>query len=255
MKVWDVKQGSPEWLRLRLGIPTASNFHRIYTPGGKPVDGEARRRYMNELLAERALGEAVNPITTAGMEHGREHEPQAVAGYEFKHDVVTTVVGFVTNDAGTIGASPDRFVGEDGLMEVKSPANPAIHVGYLNAARGKVAATSLGREYRPQVQGQLWIITGRQWVDTVSFHPRLPEALIRLPRDEEYIAGLSEAVTLFSADLEREWSELAEEFGLRNLARLEPEQSRDDYLDQVLGVSQADIEAIMAGHRYEEARA
>ena len=35
MKAWHVLQGSDEWRRLRLGIPTSSCFDKIVTPTGR----------------------------------------------------------------------------------------------------------------------------------------------------------------------------------------------------------------------------
>ena len=35
MIILDVEQGSRAWIEARLGIPTASEFSRIVTPGGK----------------------------------------------------------------------------------------------------------------------------------------------------------------------------------------------------------------------------
>ena len=56
MIVLDCQQGSEEWYRARLGIPTASNFSAIITPKGKPTASETRTRYLHKLLAEWALG-------------------------------------------------------------------------------------------------------------------------------------------------------------------------------------------------------
>ena len=51
----DLQQGSAEWVKARLGIPTASQFSRIITSTGK-LSGQADG-YMHELLAESLLGE------------------------------------------------------------------------------------------------------------------------------------------------------------------------------------------------------
>ena len=253
MIIHDCKQGTVEWHRLRLGIPTASRFDKIFTPGGKPTTGAARRRYMNELLAERALGRPAESFTSGAMEHGHEMEPEAVAAYEFQNQVATEVVGFVTTDDGRIGASPDRFVGSDGALEVKCPEVAAIHLEYLRAAIGTEAAKGIAQEYKPQVQGQLWI-TGRQWSDTTSYFQGLPQATIRISRDDakefdksgapvpSYMDLLISAVTLFSRDLEREWSELSQRYGLKD-KRQAPEEQKVD--GSFLGITQADIDALM----------
>lgn len=197
MKFYDVKQGTAEWLRVRAGIPTASSFDKLLTPGGE-VSKQAKD-YQLSLLAERMMGRPLVEHVSFWMERGSQMEAEAVAYYHFQRDVHTTPVGFITNDAGTIGASPDRLVGDDGLLEIKCPA-PHTHVGYL--LRKPVDA-----KYWPQIQGQLWICE-RQWVDIESYHPELPEVIIRVERDEKYIEKLSKVVTAFSEELERQYAEI-----------------------------------------------
>jgi hypothetical protein len=186
--VHDVLQGTTEWHRVRAGIPTASCFDQIITPKtGKP--SSASEGYLHRLLAERILGRPIEQQSFSGwMDRGNAMEADAVAFYESQRELDTVRVGFITNDAGAIGASPDRLVGEAGLLEIKCPSE-AVHMGYL-------LNRSLGEKHRPQVQGQLWV-TGRSWSDTLSYHPELPPALIRVERDEEYIALLSGAVEAF----------------------------------------------------------
>ena len=150
---------------------------------------------MLSLLAELMMG---RPIEDSGFSHwmdrGSEMEAEAVNFYEFQRDIETVKIGFVTNDDVSIGASPDRFVGDDGLLEIKCPS-PGIHVGYLMQSGGAY------EKYRVQVQGQLWV-TGRQWSDTLSYHPEMPMALYRVERDDAYIELLAAEVTAFSAKLE-----------------------------------------------------
>ena len=49
----DVAQYSEAYDRLKLGIPTSSNFHKIITPQGKP--SKQWREYACVLIAERLL--------------------------------------------------------------------------------------------------------------------------------------------------------------------------------------------------------
>lgn len=197
MILHDVIQGTTEWLAVRAGIPTASAFDRIVTPKGKP--SAQAEKYMHMLLAERIMGHPVLQVQTSWMGRGKELEGEAVLYYEGVRELDTTVIGFVTNDERTIGASPDRFVGEDGLLELKVPAEHT-HVGYL-------LTRAVDAEYYPQAQGQLWV-TGREWLDIMSYHPEMPPAIIRVERDDGYIATLNEAVTRFSWTLERMAEEL-----------------------------------------------
>ena len=213
------EQGTSEWLRLRAGIPTASQFDRIVTPKGalsKSADG-----YMHELLAERMLHEPLVKAVTMWMERGSQHEAEAVAYYEMERNLETMPVGFVTNDEGTIGASPDRLVNADGLLEIKVPS-PGVHVGYLLAEHGA------GHDYRAQAQGQLWI-TGREWVDVMSYCPGLPEALVRFTRDEEYIAALARAVSEFSARLEAEARKFRQWGWIEDAPEPKPKKTPEDY--------------------------
>jgi len=194
-----VTQGSAEWGALRAGIPTSSEFHRILTPTGKA--STSAEGYLHGLLAERMLGRPLQEHITLWMQRGTALEADAVQYYELQADCDTERVGFLTTDDGRIGASPDRLVGAEGLLEIKVPRE-AVHVGYL-------LKKPVSMEYYPQIQGQLWV-SGRAWVDVLSFHPELPPALIRVERDEPYIAQLAAAVTTFSDYLERTAAELEE---------------------------------------------
>ncbi len=202
MKIHSVVQGSPEWYKLRLGIPTASEFHRLVTPKGNPSGKNVQEKYMLELLGERVTGLPASDFTSKAMQRGKTLEQTAVEFYELQRGVDTTPVGFVSNDEGTIGASPDRFVGTDGQMEIKIPT-AANHLGFL------LGYGSNYEEHKPQVQGQLWI-TGRPWNDVVSYNDFMPMALSRIPRDEEFIALMAPIILTFSARLEALALELAE---------------------------------------------
>lgn len=186
MKIVCETQRTVEWEAARLGIPTASNFGRIVTPGGKP--STQQDGYLHQLVAERILGHPVNQEATNWMERGQITEREAIAWYELERGVNTRVVGFVTTDDGIAGCSPDRFVGDEGGLEIKCPS-AAVHVGYL--------LDTEPRQYWPQIQGALWI-TGCAWWDFVSYCPELPSAAVRYERDEIFIKVLSFAIQAFA---------------------------------------------------------
>lgn len=192
MKVYNCVQGTAEWLKLRAGIPTASCFDKIITPSGKP--SAQAEKYMFSLLAERMMGRPIVEHVSYWMDRGNQLEDDAVSWYELQRDCETLKIGFITNEAGTIGASPDRLVGTNGMVEIKVPAEHT-HVAYL-------LNETVERTYYPQVQGQLWVAEDREWNDILSFHPEMPKALIRVERDVEFISMLREAVEDFSAKLE-----------------------------------------------------
>lgn len=192
MIVYECRQGTPEWINLRLGVPTASSFDRIVTPTGKPSSQGEKYRF--DLLAERMAGHSFDDFKSSWMERGNELEGDARNFYELQRDCSTQAVGFISNDAATWGASPDSLVDERGLMEIKCP-KPGTHVSYL------LKAGSPYEEYRVQVQAQLWIAE-RDWCDVVSYNPEMPMALMRIERDDEFISKLAPLVKEFSEKLE-----------------------------------------------------
>lgn len=230
MIIHDVKQGTPQWHDLRLGIPSGSEFARIVTPTGKL--SESRHKLMAELIAERFMGQPLEKFTSAAMERGSGMEEEAVAFYECKRRMDSVKVGFVTNDAKTIGVSPDRFLGDEELLEVKCP-NPENHVSYLLATIDAGKRKSVAQEYKPQVQGQMWI-TGRAKCVTLSYCPGFPPAVLEADRDEDYIKLLSTEVELFSRDLERLWAQLAESYS-------QYRKGKPVIVDSALGLTDSDV--------------
>lgn len=190
-----VVQGSEEWIRLRLGRPSASEFDRIITAvKWEPTKGETRRKYAVKLLTELILDGPLDGVTTPSMLHGKDWEPKARRAYEMLEGVDVEDCGFCSDDAQTYGASPDAFVGEDGSLEIKSPERPEIHVGYL------INPDSLKDEYWVQVQGQLYV-TGRKWTDLISYFMGIPMARVRITPHPEFQAKLDVALRSFLCEL------------------------------------------------------
>ena len=50
MIISEHEQGTDEWMQERIGIPTASNFDKIFTTTLKP--SSTSKTYLNTLLAE-----------------------------------------------------------------------------------------------------------------------------------------------------------------------------------------------------------
>jgi hypothetical protein len=184
MRIDQNEQGSPEWLAARLGIPSASMFAKLVTTKG--IWSASADAYINQLVAERLTGEREEVFQSHHMLRGTELEPDARDLYSLISDAEVTEVGFCLHDTLSAGCSPDGLIGEDGGLEIKCPA-PSTHVEYL---RGGV----LPSKYKQQVMGCLWI-TGREWWDFVSYHPTMKPLIVRVERDEEYIAALEKCVT------------------------------------------------------------
>lgn len=182
----DVAHGSVPWVMARIGIPTASQFSRIVTPTGKKSG--AWDEYAHQLIAESILQSPVIDYSSGFMDRGSGMEEKAVGWYELNHDVDCIPGGFCLRDDRRAGCSPDRLVGETGLLEIKCPS-AVKHVAYLLDTQG------IG--YRPQVQGELWVCNDREWIDTLSFNPDMPPALVRVYRDREFQAALDQYVPQF----------------------------------------------------------
>jgi hypothetical protein len=189
--IHDVVQGTDPWLTARLGIPTASEFHRIITPVRGDLSKSAGK-YAHELVAETLLGRPLldTGAATFAMERGRALEPHAAAQYELTTNTATELVGFVTNDAGTIGCSPDRLiVGTRRAVEIKCKLD-AGHMGLW--------IDGPGDDHKPQAQGII-AIAELEGLDLYGWHPELPPRLIRIERDEPYIAKMAAALRDFLA--------------------------------------------------------
>lgn len=186
MIILDVTQGSEEWKAARLGIPTASNFDKIITNKTAKLS-DSSSKYAYALVAEALLGVEADGASGGFLARGKDVEREARLFYEMAKNVDVKEIGFVLRDDRRVGCSPDGFVGDDGIIEIKCPS-AAVHIGYL------VGDAGIG--YQAQVQGQLWL-TGRKWVDTISYHGLMPSTILRVARDEEYIEKLASAVNEF----------------------------------------------------------
>lgn len=189
LRIIECEQNTDAWLAARRGIPTASEFDTVQA-GGK---GLTRRAYMLTLLGERMTGEVQPGYSNAHMERGHALEPEARELYAFQHDAIPERVGFAVRDDLRAGASPDSFLGENGVLEIKTKL-PKLQLDVL--LRDQVPA-----EHAAQVQGLL-LVTCREFVDFVSYWPKLPLFVKRVYRDEPYIAKLTVALREFNAELD-----------------------------------------------------
>jgi putative phage-type endonuclease len=183
---YDMEQTSDDWFEIRRGMPTSSQFARIMTPKGMKM-GAGAKTYAYELLASLAQPEIPvgNDFTTPAIEHGKEMEPEAADYYAAFHtDDRVYEVGFTTTDDGRFGGSPDRMVGDDGVLEIKCPQG-ATHLAWLDA--GVVPAKHLA-----QCHGHM-ITTGRDYCDWLSYAPPFPELLVRVVPDD-YTVRLMEVL-------------------------------------------------------------
>jgi putative phage-type endonuclease len=193
-----VQQQTADWLQMRVGRVTGSRVPDVMSRLKNGQPSARRKNYVIELVTERLTGMAVDHFVNDAMIHGTEQEPFACAAYEILTGNDTDRVGMAIHpNIDGFSASPDRAVGEEGLLEVKCPTT-AVHIEYMLA--GEVPA-----EYRDQCFAEMacW---ERQWVDFCSFDPRVPPSMQlfvkRLERDDKRIAEIEFAVVELLAEVE-----------------------------------------------------
>ena len=159
----DIEQRSPEWFALRCGRITGTRIGDM--AGGKPPTVEL---LCKKIAAEILTGQSVEKsFTSDAMQAGIDTEAEARAAYEMETLSRVWEVGFIS-EGELFGVSPDGLIGDEGMVELKCPL-ASTHIGYLMAG-GKA-----WRSYRWQIQGQLWV-SGRDYVDFVSYCPTFPES-------------------------------------------------------------------------------
>lgn len=164
---------SDEWKLQRSSRITASVAGPIYRLSDKTD---------NKSILNKIFGKITFAGTIKSLEYGKKHENIAIQAYEkvkgFPPMTVKKVGLVVSEKNGIFGASPDGYVGLDGLVEVKCPSSlfekdilgqgprvwPDISRGSsLKKVNGELEMKKNHPHYY-QVVMQLYV-TGRQWCD------------------------------------------------------------------------------------------
>lgn len=190
----DIEQGSEEWRALRMGRPTASMFKVLMA---KSDEKKGRTTYLYKLAGERLSGQPMENFTSDAMEDGKRLEPEFRADYAFRRDCEPQVIGFVRD--GKCGASPDAFLGQDGVLEIK---RAAPHILIPLRLKALADPSFFPPEHFCQCQGNL-MVSGRKWAELYVGFPGMKPLIAHTERDENYIAQLRDAVDLFDLDLRR----------------------------------------------------
>lgn len=233
----DLEQGSPEWHDQRRGIVTASVVGKLVTVGppdaqsvacptcnaapefpcmsaarkeptpikslhearcmaaeSRPpvytvADNDTARALTGTLIAERVTGWTEDTPMTSDMWRGVEMEPYARDVYS-EHYAPAEVVGFMRRDEDgwTLGYSPDGLVGDDGAIEIKCP-RAKTHLR-------TILADEVPGHYMAQCQAGL-LVSGRKWIDFVSFVGGMPLYVKRVYPDPEWRAAITSACIAF----------------------------------------------------------
>ncbi len=202
MKIYkDLSQDSSEWLQVRLGKFTASNFHIFLG------NSETRKLEICKKAAERITGvrcDQDNFLSNKHIDRGNALEPLARDAYEFETGNEVEQIGFIELSE-TVGYSPDGLIGDDKLLEIKCLDNHH----FLNFTNKKIK-----KEHFTQIQFGL-MVTGRKSLDYVLFNPNFPKSLIiqNIERDEEYIENIKKELVRAEEEVQqiiKQYAKLAE---------------------------------------------
>lgn len=199
-----IEQGTPEWHELRKGKVTASRVADILAKT-KTGASTSRRNYLIELALQHATGRIEPSYTNDAMAWGHANESEARVAYEVATGNFVDQVAFIDHPfIPHFGCSPDGLVGDKGLVEIKCPANSAVHWEYVKSGKPP-------QKYIIQMQSQL-CVTGRDWCDFVSFDPRMPERsqllVVRIDRDPAFIQEIEKEVEAFNVEVIKEYFEM-----------------------------------------------
>lgn len=183
MKIYkDIEQGSEEWFALRDLKMTASEATTIR------VNGDGLETYTKKLFVEHITGRRQKDLSwNDDIRRGNELEPLASEIYELESMVEVEKVGFIEHDKYS-GCSPDRLVGEEGGVEIKSPND----MNYYKLLTGEIEPS---KGHVDQVQMCL-MITKRMWWDLMYYNPNFKKSCIitRIYPDKEIHKKLKEGL-------------------------------------------------------------
>jgi predicted phage-related endonuclease len=181
MKIYDFEQGSEEWLKVRLGKITASDFHILMG------NSQTKDTLLYKKAAERITGVASDGDKFASVhtERGKELESEARQAYELETGNIVEQVGFIELDE-FVGCSPDGLI-QGGGVEIKCKDNH----GHLKAVTKKW----IDPEHRTQLQFNMYVKDAGFW-DYCLYNPNFSNSLYieRVARDEEYIKKIQETI-------------------------------------------------------------
>ena len=171
MKILDLPQRSQQWFEARLGVITGSRAKQVFAKNNLP--------FIDELIAERMTGTIPESFTSDAMKHGILFEPEAIRVYEETTKYKVEEIGFCVHDKYPfIAVSPDGLVKVDGkyqgAVEVKCPSSKK-HIEYIRI--GRVPA-----EYKAQVLHYFVVVDDLQWLDFVTYDPRMKSHKINVHR-------------------------------------------------------------------------
>lgn len=214
VNTFDIDQGTDEWLKSRCGVITASRVHEIIKPGRKKgTYSDARKNYMNELIAQVCTGLVPDSVNFKQAEWGHLNEPLARDAYEAKEFCIITECGLVYKDdslrcaISPDGLDLDRKIG----LEIKNPFTTKVHIDTLLYG-------DIKPEYLTQCQYSMWVSGFNRW-DFCSYDFRMrgdtSNRLVGIPQevDGELHEKLDIEIPKFIEEMDEHLNKLGFAFG------------------------------------------
>lgn len=172
MQNHNVEQGSPEWFALRLQYPLTASEAQAIGNNGKGLDTLCITK-----MAEKYSSAEKEIYSNEHTDRGHELEDQAAELYQLETGNTVEKIGFVTNDkvSKVGGASPDRLIGKDGLLEIKAFADCKHFKAVIDFK--KTGTFEIESQYMWQMQMQM-LFTGRKWCDFLAYNPNYSQSLL-----------------------------------------------------------------------------
>lgn len=186
----EIEQGTDQWHEQRRGLVTASVVGKLVTSKTiKPASNDESRGLTALLVAERITGYTDPTYMNDDMVRGHMEEPRA-RDYYSENYAPASEIGFLVREesAWKLGYSPDGLVGDDGLIEVKSP-RAKTHLRTILS--GEVPAFHVA-----QLQAGL-LVTGREWIDFISWCGGMPPFVKRVLPDPRWHEAIRNACIEF----------------------------------------------------------
>jgi len=194
----EITQRSPEWFDAILGNLGASGISKIITDKGEP--SKSADDYRRQLAGEIITGQRDETFKSIHMEQGIEREDSTRAFFEMLYDVEVRQVGLVYKDEQKkFHCSPDGLVGDNAGFEQKNPMMKT-QVKYLESGK-------LPQEYFSQIQMSLYTCEREYWWFMSRYplftpgHKPLATLILKIGRDDEFIAKLEVVLEAFCYSL------------------------------------------------------
>jgi len=173
MIIHNCDQGSHEWHQIRIGKITGTRLKKMLAKDNLSL--------LDELIAEEETGLTDDDdFVSEEMQRGIDLEPLAIqeysniTGHEVDHPCLIQ-----SSEWPILMMSPDGYIGTNGAVEIKCPKTKN-HIKYIR--QGKIP-----NEYKEQIWAYFMVNPELQWLDFVSYDPRLtkkPIWILHITREQ-----------------------------------------------------------------------